>query len=121
MPYYLVTQTQLVEADNPEAAAGKALDKITRANRLSFSVKLDETTTKVVVVTPPAHNLPSSPGSVQVCANEPVVQGPLETSAGADAFEVSHQTVIMSPKRPLVCGVALLSVCAVCAAFWYGF
>lgn len=42
MPFYLVKQTLLVEADDELAAARNAADIISRAQTLKFEVKLDE-------------------------------------------------------------------------------
>lgn len=50
MPFYLVTQTSLVEADNEQAAAQKSVEKLRAGGPLTVAVKSDETTITHVVV-----------------------------------------------------------------------
>lgn len=50
MPFYLVTQTSLVEADDVQAAAQKAVDNIRAGGRLTVGVKSDERTVTHVAV-----------------------------------------------------------------------
>lgn len=54
MPFYLVTQTTLIDADNEEAAAEKTLSRIRAGNEVAFSVKYDDATIKRVLVSRPA-------------------------------------------------------------------
>lgn len=42
MPFYLVTQTTLIEADNEEAAAQNAIDRICSGVPVAVCVKFDE-------------------------------------------------------------------------------
>lgn len=51
MPFYLVTYTGLVEAEDEVEAAGKVMEKIQTEPRLTFAVKLDENSIKHVSVT----------------------------------------------------------------------
>lgn len=51
MPFYLVTHTSLVEANDVNSAAETAIDKICTARKVTVVVKADEfTTTQVTVV-----------------------------------------------------------------------
>lgn len=50
MPFYLVTQTSLIEADDEEAAAQKGIDEIRAGGQVAVTVKSDETTISHVVV-----------------------------------------------------------------------
>ncbi|NTA19846.1 hypothetical protein [Agrobacterium tumefaciens] len=50
MPFYLVTQTSLVEADDEQAAAVKAIEQIRAGTETKVAVKADEATTTYVVV-----------------------------------------------------------------------
>lgn len=50
MPYFLVTHTSLVEAEDETAAAVKAYEKIAASEAVSFSVKSDEQPPKQVRV-----------------------------------------------------------------------
>lgn len=50
MPYYLVTQSSLIEADNEQAAAQKVVDRLRTGVQLQVSVKSDETTLSHVIV-----------------------------------------------------------------------
>lgn len=50
MPFYLVTQTSLIEADDEQAAALKAIEQIRAGTETQVAVKADETTTTYVVV-----------------------------------------------------------------------
>lgn len=53
MPFFLVTQTSLVEGEDEVSAAEKALRQIRDADKVAFSVKFDEhTITKVSVSAP---------------------------------------------------------------------
>lgn len=54
MPFYLVTQTSLVEAEDEIAAAEKSFRQITDAEHVSFSVKFDEQTITLVSVSAPS-------------------------------------------------------------------
>ncbi|SEI19448.1 hypothetical protein SAMN05216228_104626 [Rhizobium tibeticum] len=50
MPFYLVTQTSLTEADDEEAAARIAVDQIRSGSKVAVTVKSDETTVSHIVV-----------------------------------------------------------------------
>jgi len=50
MPFFLVTQTSLVEADDENDAAIKAIGEIRSGIRVQVTVKSDELTTKTVTV-----------------------------------------------------------------------
>lgn len=50
MPFYLVVQTSLVEADDERSAAQKSVDQLRTGGHVSVQVKSDETTVKQIVV-----------------------------------------------------------------------
>lgn len=50
MPFYLVTQTSLVEAADQQAAAQKAIDRIRSGAQVDVSVRYDEATVSHVIV-----------------------------------------------------------------------
>ncbi|NSZ10078.1 MULTISPECIES: hypothetical protein [Agrobacterium] len=50
MPFYLVTHTTLVEADNDSMAAQKAVDQICSTKQIKVVVTIDDTKTSHVVV-----------------------------------------------------------------------
>lgn len=50
MPFYLVTQTLLVEAENDEDAAQKAAARIRSGEKMTVSVKADETSITHIAV-----------------------------------------------------------------------
>nr|WP_064251296.1 hypothetical protein [Rhizobium leguminosarum]OAP88119.1 hypothetical protein A4U53_35580 [Rhizobium leguminosarum] len=50
MPFYLVTQTSLTEADDEETAARTVVDQIRSGNKVAVTVKSDETTVSHIVV-----------------------------------------------------------------------
>ena len=52
MPFYLVIQTSLTEADDEEAAARTVVDQIRSGNKVAVTVKSDETTVSHIVVPP---------------------------------------------------------------------
>lgn len=57
MPFYLVTQTTLIEADDPKSAAQNAIDLIRSGSEVLVAVKRDHTDISHVVVG--AKTLPS--------------------------------------------------------------
>lgn len=50
MPFFLVTQTSLVEAQDEQEAAQKGIDRLRSGGEVTVAVKSDETTIKHVVV-----------------------------------------------------------------------
>ncbi|CDZ54055.1 hypothetical protein [Neorhizobium galegae] len=60
MPFYLVTQTSLIEADDEESAAIAVLEKISSSATVAFTVKLDDNhVSHTVVSRPPDGRLPA--------------------------------------------------------------
>jgi hypothetical protein len=52
MPYFLVTHTSLVEADDEAAAAAKVYEEICDSEKLTFNVRADEQiATKIIIPT----------------------------------------------------------------------
>ncbi len=85
MPFFLVTQTSLVEGEDEVSAAEKALRQIRDADKVAFSVKFDEhTITKVSI---------SAPGKM------------LESTASASAYPLGLAAPIgngLAPPQPVV-------------------
>jgi hypothetical protein len=50
MPFYLVTQTLLLEAENEQDAAEKGTTRIRSGEKISVSVKADETTIRHITI-----------------------------------------------------------------------
>lgn len=50
MPYFLVTHTRLIEADNEKHAAQKVYEKIRNNVELTFRVKSDELTVSQMII-----------------------------------------------------------------------
>lgn len=74
MPFFLVTQTSLVEAQDEQEAARTGVDRLRSGGQVTVSVKSDETTIEHVVVAAMAEEpLPSLPSQ---SATHP--QSPLE-------------------------------------------
>jgi len=61
MPFYLVTHTSLVEADDEQAAAQKAVDQIRAGGAVKVTVKSDETTVYHIEVAPKPEKQPEAP------------------------------------------------------------
>ncbi len=62
MPFFLVTQTSLVEARDEQEAAQKGVDRLRSGGQVTVSVKSDETmVTQVVVAALVEQPLPVSP------------------------------------------------------------
>jgi hypothetical protein len=58
MPFYLVIQTTLIEADDETEAARGAVDRIRSGGKVAVTVKSDETTALHLVVDAQPQNLP---------------------------------------------------------------
>ncbi|MBU1313117.1 MAG: hypothetical protein KJ947_21430 [Alphaproteobacteria bacterium] len=112
MPFYLVTHQSLVEADNDQDAALKALEKIGSSDRLEFKVKLDETTiTHVAIAGRRQISLPSTaPDLSQAPDEKPAVTEPTVSTAIADHCPTPASPPTRQPDRPhprTAAGVAL--------------
>ncbi|MFB4374949.1 hypothetical protein RAC92_15405 [Agrobacterium sp. CR_3] len=75
MPFFLVTQTSLVEAEDERDAAQTGVDRLRSGAQVAVSVKSDETTITHIVVpavveeplpTPPSDSINLSPAAVAV-------------------------------------------------------
>lgn len=64
MPFYLVTQTTLIKAEDPQRAAQSAIDLIRSGIEVSVTVKHDQTDMSHVVV---GARVDPTPSSVAVC------------------------------------------------------
>lgn len=73
MPFYLVTQTTLIEADNPQHAAQSAVDLIRSGIAVSVSVKHDQADISHVIV-PAEAEAPSSNTCDATTTNEQTAQ-----------------------------------------------
>jgi hypothetical protein len=60
MPFYLVTQTTLIEAEDEERAAEKTLLRIRESGEVGFCVKYDDANTKQILVPSPASTSPEA-------------------------------------------------------------
>lgn len=60
MPYFLVSHTSLIEADNERAAAEATLLALQHARRITFSVTVDQDSVTRVVLEPPARQIPEA-------------------------------------------------------------
>lgn len=73
MPFYLVTQTLLVEAENDEDAAEKAATRIRSGEKITVSVKADETSiTHITVAAAIDSPRPVSPPTAEATGQAPV-------------------------------------------------
>ena len=61
MPFYLVTHTSLVEADDEQAAAQKGVDQVRAGGAVTVAVKSDETTIHHIDVAPKVEKQCGSP------------------------------------------------------------
>jgi hypothetical protein len=63
MPYFLVTHTALIEAEDEEAAAASAFENIVQSDRVKFEVRADEQTIKQVTIPTKRVTLPGLAGA----------------------------------------------------------
>lgn len=89
MPYYLVTQTSLVEAKDEVAAAEKVLVQLQEAREVTFTVRYDENTVQQVTV--------RRTGSPERVRPEPNVK---EDEASSAAVGVVQQAPPSEPRPP---------------------
>ncbi|MBX5272638.1 hypothetical protein HJB99_28920 [Rhizobium sp. NLR17b] len=101
MPFFLVTQTSLVEAQDEQEAAQKGVDRLRSGEEVIVAVKSDEATvTHVVVAAVAEEPLPVSPSE----AADPPPAAAAIPEAGPAATE-SRKLIL---KRMLADGLALL-------------
>jgi hypothetical protein len=101
MPFFLVTQTSLVEAQDEQEAAQKGVDRLRSGGEVTVAVKSDETTIKhVVVATVAEEPLPFSPSKA---ADPP--RAAVATAGAGPAAPESRKLIL---KRMLADGLALL-------------
>jgi hypothetical protein len=83
MPFYLVIQTTLIEAEDENAAAEKAINQIRSGKKVAVTVKSDETTLTHIVV--PA----KADGQASAAMDEPDVgaERPTPVHPGCRAYE----------------------------------
>ncbi|KQV83418.1 hypothetical protein ASC90_20980 [Rhizobium sp. Root1220] len=105
MPFYLVTQTSLIEADDEQAAAQTAVDQIRSGSKVAVTVKSDETTVSHIVVpakqaisivAPVAH--PDASGQIPATSPAPLSVAETDRKATlkrimADAFSLLKRRV----------------------------
>ncbi len=101
MPFYLVTQTLLVEAENEQEAAEKAAARVRSGEKITVSVKADEATITHITVAP------------TVDAGSAI--SPLTAQVSEQSLAVEPETLIASPadrkrilKRILVDALSLV-------------
>jgi len=101
MPFFLVTQTSLVEAQDEQEAARKGVDRLRSGGQVTVSVKSNETTiTHVVVAAKLEQPLPVSP-------SETVNPSPsiVAISEASSAAPVNRKVIL---KRMMADALALL-------------
>lgn len=82
MPFFLVTQTSLVEAQDEQEAARKGVDHLRSGGPVTVSVKSDETTIKHVTVAAETEEAPISraetdnPSPVTIATHETAFAAP---------------------------------------------
>lgn len=59
MPFYLVTQTSLIEAEDENAAAQKSLDEIRSGEQVKITVKSDDASLSHIVIATKSKDVPS--------------------------------------------------------------
>ncbi|AXV17926.1 hypothetical protein CYG48_19280 (plasmid) [Neorhizobium sp. SOG26] len=103
MPYYLVTQTSLVEANDEVAAARQVADTLQNARSINFTVKFDESSVHQIKVNRPKPAKPVTPDLPAEELKAPLVAAKeAETSGAVDPGQRS------APESPLyVVGGAL--------------
>lgn len=124
MPFYLVTYTGLVEAEDDVGAAEKVMEKLQSDPRVTFTVKLDENSVKHVSVTrraEPAGEAPSAQPSMDTGGETPV------RMPGSQVMPEAEATVgdIARPKTSAgVIGAVFLAlsfaVCGIAGLFHFG-
>jgi hypothetical protein len=88
MPYYLVTHTSLIEADDEHAAAKNVIDQIRSGGEITVSVQSDES--KIAPVVVGAKTYPESIRSVM----DPIIEDP-----SVPASVVSHRLKVSRTGR----------------------
>lgn len=100
MPFFLVTQTSLVEAQDEREAAQTGVDRLRSGGQVTVSVKSDETTITSVTVAPVTEEPPLSPAEI-ANPSPPAIVIPEIASATPE----SRKLIL---KRMLTDGLALL-------------
>lgn len=101
MPFFLVTQTSLVEAQDEQEAAQVGVDRLRSGGEVAVSVKSDETTvTHVVIAAVVEEPLPVSPSEA--------ADRPSDAVAIAEAGPTAPESRKLILKRMLADGLALL-------------
>jgi hypothetical protein len=111
MPYYLVTHTSLVEADDEVAAAEKVSAEIRHGRETTFTVKFDDQNIKQVAISHRGEAVDESAlpaGATQVDKNPPHLPVPL------DVRPTSRETMVAekSSSRPGISVPAALALVA---------
>lgn len=121
MPFYLVTYTGLVEAEDEVGAAGKVMEKLQSEPRMTFAVKLDENSVKHVSVTRkavPAEEAPSAQPSMDFGDEMPASQMMPEAEAVAgDIARPRTSAGVIGAVVLAVCGIA---VCGIAVLVHFG-
>ncbi|MDH7809545.1 MULTISPECIES: hypothetical protein [unclassified Rhizobium] len=101
MPFFLVTQTLLVEAQDEQEAAQTGVDRLRSGGQVTVAVKSDETTIKHVVVAAKVEQpLPVLPSET--------INPPPATVAISEADCTAPESRKLILKRILADGLALL-------------
>ena len=103
MPYFLVSHTALVEADDEATAAAKAYEAICDRENISFNVTADEhTTTKITIPTRTRTSVATTRGDALTCRHD----GLLVTSEARE-FDTSGE--IADRSAPILARLSRLS------------
>jgi len=115
MPYFLVTHTALVEADDEAAAAAKVYDAICDSENLTFDVKADEhTATRIIIPTRAKTESKSfEPRGAALPAREaeqPVILSHAENADAASAVDARSDGVFRSSGLLLLASVGAVTL-----------
>jgi hypothetical protein len=95
MPFYLVIQTTLIEADDENAAARKAVNLIRSGGKVAVTVKADETTlTHVVIPAKPDDRTSAAPRGPDIHAPHEQLPSPSVGSSFRDKKAILKRMIV---------------------------
>jgi hypothetical protein len=100
MPYFLVSHTSLIEANNERAAAEATLLALQHARRITFSVTVDQDSITRVVLAPPARQIPEALEEAGAKADQERDETPARSAAAGSAQDRPAKTTVF-PTRIL--------------------
>jgi len=98
MPYFLVSHTSLIEADNERAAAEATLLALQHARRITFSVTVDQDSITRVVLDPPARQIPEALEEAGAKADQERDETPGRSAAAGSAQDRPAKTTVFSAR-----------------------